>query len=137
MDINKTLESIQNQIKEIQDGRKDKISMIVFSGDLDKLLASFIIATGSVAMGMEAVMFFTFWGTPALRDKNKKGKGKNLFGKMFSFMLPKGASKVKLSRMNMWHGHWHDEILDEEKEYREFRWYVSVSRRAWSKNLCV
>ena len=72
MDVNKTLESIQNQIKEIQDGRKDKISMIVFSGDLDKLLASFIIATGSVAMGMEAVMFFTFWGTPALRDKNKK-----------------------------------------------------------------
>ncbi|HOT19315.1 MAG TPA: DsrE/DsrF/DrsH-like family protein, partial [Spirochaetota bacterium] len=57
MDVNKTLESIQNQIKEIQDGRKDKIAMIVFSGDLDKLLASFIIATGSVAMGMEAVMF--------------------------------------------------------------------------------
>ena len=101
MDVNKTLESIQNQIKEIQDGRKDKIAMIVFSGDLDKLLASFIIATGSVAMGMEAVMFFTFWGTPALRDKNKKGKGKNLFGKMFGFMLPKGALKVKLSRMNM------------------------------------
>ncbi|MCX8122795.1 MAG: DsrE/DsrF/DrsH-like family protein [Spirochaetes bacterium] len=97
----KMLESIQNQIKEIQDGRKDKIAMVVFSGDLDKLLAAFIIATGSVAMGMEAVMFFTFWATPALRDKKKKGKGKNFFGKMFSFMLPKGASRVKLSKMNM------------------------------------
>lgn len=101
MDISKTLESIQNQIKEIQDGRKDKLSMVVFSGDLDKLLAAFIIATGAVAMGMDTVMFFTFWATPALRDQKKKGKGKTLFGKMFSFMLPKGASKVKLSKMNM------------------------------------
>ncbi|HPP50579.1 MAG TPA: DsrE/DsrF/DrsH-like family protein [Spirochaetota bacterium] len=101
MDVNKTLEDIQNQIKEIQDGRKDKLSMVVFSGDLDKLLAAFIIATGAVAMGMEVVMFFTFWATPVLRDKKKKGKGKNLFGKMFGFMLPKGASKVKLSKMNM------------------------------------
>jgi cytoplasmic iron level regulating protein YaaA (DUF328/UPF0246 family) len=48
-----------------------KVATIVFSGDLDKVLASFVIATGAVAMGMEAVMFFTFWGTPVLRDKKK------------------------------------------------------------------
>jgi peroxiredoxin family protein len=79
----------------------DKLSMIVFSGDLDKALASFIIATGAVAMGMEAVMFFTFWGTPLLRAKNKKVGGKDTMGKMFGTMLPKGTGDLKLSKMNM------------------------------------
>ncbi len=83
------------------DPQKNKLSMVVFSGELDKLLAAFIIATGSAAMNMEVVMFFTFWATPALRDTKKKGKGKDLFGKMFGFMLPKGARKVKLSQLHM------------------------------------
>jgi len=78
-----------------------KISIVVFSGDLDKLLASLIIATGAVAMGMKARLFFTFWGTAALRDARKSVKGKSLMSKMFGFMLPKGARKVKLSKMNM------------------------------------
>ena len=78
-----------------------KVAAIVFSGDLDKVLASFVITTGAVAMGMEAVMFFTFWGTPVLRDKNKSVGGKDTMGKMFGTMLPKGTSEVKLSKMNM------------------------------------
>lgn len=101
MDIQQTLESIQNEIGQLRDERKNKLSMVVFSGDLDKLLAAFIIGTGAAAMGLEVVMFFTFWATPALRDNKKKGKGKDLFGKMFGFMLPKGAAKVTLSKMNM------------------------------------
>ncbi len=101
MDIAKQLEQIKQEMEEIKDKNKNKLSMVVFSGDLDKLLAAFIIATGAVAMGMEVVMFFTFWATPAMRDQKKKGKGKDFFGKMFSFMLPKGAQKVKLSKMNM------------------------------------
>ncbi len=80
---------------------ENKISMIVFSGDLDKLLASLIIATGAVAMGMKVNLFFTFWGTAVLRDPRKSAKGKNLMSKMFGFMLPNGARKVKLSKMNM------------------------------------
>jgi peroxiredoxin family protein len=80
---------------------ENKISMVVFSGDLDKLLASLIIATGAVAMGMKARLFFTFWGTAALRDARKSVKGKNLMSRMFGFMLPNGARKVKLSKMNM------------------------------------
>ena len=80
---------------------ENKISLIVFSGELDKLLASLIIATGAVAMGMKVSLFFTFWGTTALRDARKSVKGKNLMSKMFGFMLPKGARKVKLSKMNM------------------------------------
>ena len=75
--------------------------MIVFSGDMDKVLASFVIATGAAAMGMDVVMFFTFWGTPVLRDKGKKAAGKDAMGKMFSAMLPKGACELKLSKMNM------------------------------------
>jgi len=80
---------------------EDKLSMVVFSGDMDKVLASFVIATGAVAMGMDVVMFFTFWGTPVLRDKKKSAGGKDMMGKMFGAMLPKGTCEVKLSKMNM------------------------------------
>ena len=80
---------------------ENKVSMVVFSGDLDKVLAAFVIATGSVAMGMDVVMFFTFWGTPVLRDKKKKVGGKDVMGKMFGAMLPSGTGDVKLSNMNM------------------------------------
>jgi peroxiredoxin family protein len=102
----KELEDQINGIKEkleslTKSAPSNKLSMIVFSGDLDKVLAAFIIATGAVAMGMEVVMFFTFWGTPVLRDKNKKAGDKDLMGKMFGSMLPKGTCEVKLSKMNM------------------------------------
>jgi peroxiredoxin family protein len=80
---------------------ENKLSMVVFSGDLDKLLASMIIATGAAAMGMKVVMFFTFWGTAALRDAKKKVGGKDFMSKMFGWMLPKGRNAVKLSQMHM------------------------------------
>jgi peroxiredoxin family protein len=80
---------------------ENKIAIVVFSGDLDKQLAALIISTGAVAMGMKARLFFTFWGTAALRDPRKTGKGKNFMSTMFGFMLPKGAGKLKLSKMNM------------------------------------
>ena len=80
---------------------EDRCSLVVFSGDLDKVLASFVIATGAVAMGMDAVMFFTFWGTPMLRDKAKSVGGKDIMSKMFGTMLPKGTTQTKLSKMNM------------------------------------
>jgi peroxiredoxin family protein len=80
---------------------ENKLSMVVFSGELDKVLAAFVIATGAVAMGMDVVMFFTFWGTPVLRDNKKKVGGKDVMGKMFGAMLPTGTGDVKLSNMNM------------------------------------
>lgn len=100
--IEKQFNEIKAQIAAIEKKTtENKLSMIVFSGDLDKVLASFVIATGAVAMGMDAVMFFTFWGTPILRDKHKKAGGKDTMGKMFGAMLPKGTCEVKLSKMNM------------------------------------
>jgi peroxiredoxin family protein len=94
-DLKSQFEAMQNKTP------SNKLAMIVFSGDLDKALASFIIATGATAMGMEVVMFFTFWGTPIMRAADKNVGGKDLMGKMFGTMLPKGAGKVKLSQMNM------------------------------------
>jgi len=79
-----------------------KLTMVLFSGDLDKTLAAFIIATGAAASGWSVYIFFTFWGFTVLRDPNKKSKtSKDMMGKMFSSMLPKSAAGQKLSKMNM------------------------------------
>ncbi len=100
--LSEQIEEIKGQLQAIASGgQEDKLSLIVFSGDLDKVLASFVIATGATAMGLDVVMFFTFWGTPVLRDKGKSAGGKDVMGKMFGTMLPKGAGGVKLSKMNM------------------------------------
>ncbi len=96
------VELLKTQVEALNNkAPEEKLSMVVFSGDLDKLLAAFVIATGAVAMGMEVVMFFTFWGTPALRDKAKIAGGKDMMSTMFGAMLPKGTGGVKLSNMNM------------------------------------
>ena len=93
---------LEEQLKKLQSTQpKDQLSIIVFSGDLDKVLASMIIATGACAMDMEVKMFFTFWGTSMLRDKKKKVNGKDFMSKMFGTMLPKGSTKLKLSKLNM------------------------------------
>ena len=76
-------------------------TMVVFSGELDKAIASFIIANGAAAMGGKVTMFFTFWGINILR-KDKPGKvNKTLMEKMFGKMMPRGSKKLKLSNMNM------------------------------------
>ena len=76
-------------------------TIIVFDGDMDKVLASFVIANGALAMGRSVTMFFTFWGLTALRKQEKVPVKKNFMEKMFGVMLPKGAGKLKLSKMNM------------------------------------
>lgn len=76
-------------------------TIIVFSGDLDKVLASFIIANGAAAMGRPVTMFFTFWGLTVLRKPEKQPVKKSFMESMFGTMLPRGSGKLKLSRMNM------------------------------------
>ena len=92
---------LRKTVEAIEPGPENKLSMVVFSGDMDRLLAAMIIATGARAMGMEVVLFFTFWATPALRDPKKGSGPKDFMAKMFGWMLPKGRNKVKLSQMNM------------------------------------
>lgn len=76
-------------------------TLIVFSGDLDKVLASFIIANGAVSMGRPVTMFFTFWGLNALRKTEKVIVKKTLIEKMFGALMPRGTKKLRLSKMNM------------------------------------
>ena len=76
-------------------------TMIVFDGDLDKVLASFIIANGAVAMGRPVTMFFTFWRLNALRKSTYVKVKKSFVEKMFGRMMPRGTGKLKLSNMNM------------------------------------
>lgn len=78
----------------------DRLSMVVFSGSLDRMIASFVLASAAAASGMEVHMFFTFWGLAALRDARKTSK-KDLIGRMFGWMLPRGMRRLPLSQMNM------------------------------------
>ena len=76
-------------------------SFILFSDDLDKALATFVLANGAAATGEKVTIFFTFWGLNAIKKDRKPKVQKDIFGKMFSMMLPSGSRKLKLSKMNM------------------------------------
>lgn len=76
-------------------------TIVVFSNDLDKALAAMIIANGAAASGKNVTLFFTFWGLNILRKSNSKPVEKSFIDKMFGFMMPKGAEKLVLSKMNM------------------------------------
>ncbi|MEG2771529.1 MAG: FAD-dependent oxidoreductase [Alistipes sp.] len=76
-------------------------TLILFSDDLDKALATFVLATGAAATGGKVTIFFTFWGLNALKKVKKPAVEKDLMAKMFSWMLPSNSLKLKLSKMNM------------------------------------
>jgi peroxiredoxin family protein len=96
------VEALEAEVETLRaNAPEDKLSMVVMSGDLDHLLAAFIIATGAAAMFEKVTMFFTFWATAALRDPNKGAAGKDMMGSMFGMMLPKGTPDLKLSQMHM------------------------------------
>lgn len=76
-------------------------TFVVFSGDLDKTIAAFIMANGAAAMGRRVTMFFTFWGLNILRRPEKVPVAKSFIEGMFGFMMPRGTKKLGLSRMNM------------------------------------
>lgn len=80
---------------------KNNKSMVVFSDDLDRAIAAFIIANGAASMGRKVTMFFTFWGLNIIKKPKKSKLKKALIPKMFGMMLPRGSKKLKLSQMNM------------------------------------
>lgn len=80
---------------------RDNKTIVVFSGDLDKAIASFIIANGAAAMDKKVTMFFTFWGLNILRKDQYVPVSKDMMSKMFGTMMPRGSRKLGLSKMNM------------------------------------
>ena len=82
-------------------GRRKK-TFVVFSGDLDRVMAAFVLANGALAMGDEVTIFFTFWGLSAIRKEQAVAtSGKGLLDRMFGWMLPRGLGRLTLSKMHM------------------------------------
>lgn len=92
-DLEKRLAYVEGQVPE------DRVTLIVFSGDLDRVLAAFVIATGAAAMGQQVSMFFTFWGLSVLK-KDSQLSGKSLFQKMMALMSPGSTRSLPVSKMN-------------------------------------
>ena len=95
--VTKSAERKQVATQEVQNDK----TFVVFSGDLDKTIAAFIMANGAAAMGRKVTVFFTFWGLNILRRTKKVKVKKAFIEKMFGFMMPRGSKKLGLSRMNM------------------------------------
>lgn len=86
---------------EVKTSAGNNKSMVVFSDDLDRAIASFIIANGAASMGRKVTMFFTFWGLNIIKKHDKVNVKKDFVSKMFSAMLPRGSKKLGLSKMHM------------------------------------
>lgn len=84
-----------------QQGGAENKTIVVFSDDLDKALASFVIANGAASTGKKVSMFFTFWGLNIIKKSQKPAVEKDIWGRMFSWMLPSDSKALKLSQMNM------------------------------------
>lgn len=92
-DLEKRLAQVEERTPE------DRVALVVFSGDLDKVLGAFVIATGAAAMGQQVSMFFTFWGLSVLK-KDTELSGKTVFQKMMALMSPGSSKSLPVSRMN-------------------------------------
>jgi peroxiredoxin family protein len=96
------IDALRSEIADLRERTpQDKATIIVFSGDLDKLLASLVLATGAAAAGLETTMFFTFWGLSALKKKGApKLSRKSLKEKMFAMMTPSSTESMGVSKLN-------------------------------------
>lgn len=94
------LENIQQQLSNVQVRENEKITMLVTSFELDKVIPAFIIANGAASFGMDVTLFFTLWGINALKEKSIY-KGKNIKEKMITMMLPSTPKSTTISRLNM------------------------------------
>ena len=98
--LQERLASLEQRLAEAEERMpEDRVAIVVFSGDLDKVLGAFVIATGAAALGQEVSMFFTFWGYNALRKKRVL-TGKSFFEKAMALMSPGGSAGLPISKMN-------------------------------------
>ena len=87
-------------LAELQSSKPDKVTIVLLSGDLDRAMAAFIIATGAAAMGMQVTMFFTFWGLNTIRKKGATSSAKDWLRRMFGVLNKGGAESLPLSRFH-------------------------------------
>lgn len=93
------IDDLESELQVMKSGSND-ITILVTTGDYDKLLTAFILASGAVSIGINVSMFFTFWGISALK-KDITYKNKNIYEKLMTFIMPKTPSETPLSNMHM------------------------------------
>jgi len=94
-EIRKEIAQLRAQVPE------DKATLVVFSGDLDRAIAAFVIATGAAAVGLQTTIFFTFWGLSILKKKHSAAVSeRDLMQKMFAVMTPRSSESLGVSKMN-------------------------------------
>src|SRR5215217_9236901 len=87
-------------LAELQVSKPDKVTIVLLSGDMDRAMAAFIIATGAAAMGMQVTVFFTFWGLNTIRRKGASSSAKDWLRRMFGVLNKGGAETLPLSRFH-------------------------------------
>lgn len=87
-------------LAQLQETKPDKVTIVLLSGDMDKAMAAFIIATGAAAMGMQVTMFFTFWGLNVIRKEGATSSAKDFLRKAFGWLNKGGAKNLPLSRFH-------------------------------------
>jgi peroxiredoxin family protein len=108
---------------------KEKLTIVVFSGELDKALAAFIIATTGASMGMDVTMFFTFWGLNILKKNEGGMKSKGFKKKMFGLLNKGGSRRLKLSRFNMFGlGTWMMKLVMKDSKYPSIDEFITMAK---------
>ena len=90
----------QAALAELRDKKPERVTLVVLSGDMDRVMAAFIIATGAASMGMRVTMFFTFWGLNAIRRPGARSAARDWLRRMFGFLNKGGADTLPLSRFH-------------------------------------
>ena len=94
------LSTLEERVQELEENQpEDRVTLVVFSGELDRVLAAFIISLGALSMGFEVSIFFTFWGLSAIR-KQRSLENKGWMEQMMAMMSPANAGEMGISKMN-------------------------------------
>jgi peroxiredoxin family protein len=112
----------------------EKITLIVFSGEMDKALAAFNLAIGAAAMGMEVSMFFTFWGLNVIKKNQRPIKSRGIMRKMLNSMNRGGSKRLPLSKFHMLGlGKWMMEKLMREAKFPTIDEQIAIAKEAGVK----
>src|SRR4030066_473205 len=111
------------------EAEKEKLTIVVFSGELDKALAAFILATTGASMGMDVTMFFTFWGLNIIKKNEGGMTGKGFKQKMFSLLNKGGTNRLKLSKFHMLGlGTWMMKLVMKDSRYPFIEEFITIAK---------